>query len=117
MTVIIATLGLFGLASFISEQRTKEIGICKVYGASVQNITWMMLRSFLILVLIAIVLASVASWYFTDNWLESFVFRTPVKWSSYVLASLLTIVLTILTVGLHTIRAGRLNPADSLRNE
>ena len=117
LTVIIASLGLFGLASFISEQRTKEIGIRKVHGANVSDITWMMLRSFLVLVLIAIALASVASWYFADNWLESFVNRTPVKWSSFVLASLLTIILTILTVGVHTIRAGRLNPADSLRNE
>jgi putative ABC transport system permease protein len=117
LTVIIASLGLFGLASFISEQRTKEIGIRKVHGASVSNITWMMLRSFLVLVLIAIVVASAASYYFADNWLESFVHRTPVKWSSFVLASLLTVVLTILTVGIHTIRAGRLNPADSLRNE
>ncbi len=117
LTIIIASLGLFGLASFITEQRTKEIGIRKVHGANVNNIIWMMLRSFLVLVLIAIVLASVASWYFTDSWLESFVYRTPIKWSSFVLASLLTIVLTILTVGLHTIRAGRLNPADSLRSE
>jgi len=117
LTVIIASLGLFGLASFISEQRTKEIGIRKVHGANLSDITWMMLRSFLVLVLIAIVFASVASYFFTDNWLESFLHRTPIKWSSFVLASLLTIVLTILTVGIHTIRSGRLNPADSLRNE
>ena len=117
LTVIIASLGLFGLASFISEQRTKEIGIRKVHGANVSDITWMMLRSFLVLVLAAIVFASAISWYFADNWLESFVHRTPIKWGSFVLASLLTIVLTVLTVGTHTIRAGRLNPAESLRNE
>jgi putative ABC transport system permease protein len=117
LTVLIACLGLFGLSSFISELRTKEIGIRKIHGASVNRIIGIMLRSFLVLVAIAILIASVGSFYFTDRWLDSFVYRTDIQWMTFIMAGVLTIVITVLTVIYHTIKAARVNPAESLRDE
>jgi putative ABC transport system permease protein len=117
LTVLIACLGLFGLASFVTEQRTKEVGVRKVFGANVSDIVNLMLRSYLFLVGISIVIASTISYYFATKWLESFVYRVNIKWTTFLLAALLTILVTLVTVSLHTIRAGNLNPAKSLRNE
>jgi len=117
LTVVIACLGLFGLSSFVSELRIKEIGIRKVHGASVNSITGLMLGSFLSLVAIAIVIASAGSYFFAGQWLESFAYRADIRWISFVMAGLLTIAITILTVSFHTIRAAQVNPADSLRDE
>ena len=90
-----------------------KIGIRKVHGAEVNSIIAMMLRSFLILILISIVIASVASYFFAKDWLQSFVYRTDIRWVSFVLAAVITIVITIITVGLHTLRASSVNPAIS----
>ena len=117
LTLLIACLGLFGLASFVTEQRTKEVGVRKVFGANVSDIVNLMLRSYIFLVGISIIVASVISYYFATKWLESFVYRVNIKWTTFVLAALITILITIITVSLHTIRAGNLNPAKSLRNE
>jgi putative ABC transport system permease protein len=117
LTVLIACMGLFGLSSFVAELRTKEIGIRKVHGSSVAGIVGIMLRSYVFLILISIVLASVISWYFTNNWLEGFVNRTGISWVSFVLAGLLTIAITVITVSYHTIRSANVNPSDSLRDE
>jgi putative ABC transport system permease protein len=117
LTVLIACLGLFGLASFVTEQRTKEVGVRKVFGANVSDIVSLMLRSYLFLVGISILVASAVSYYFATKWLESFVYRTEIRWTTFLLAALITIVITLITVSLHTIRAGNLNPAESLRNE
>lgn len=117
LTVLIACLGLFGLASFVTEQRTKEVGVRKVFGADVSDIVGLMLRSYLFLVGISILFASVISYYFATRWLESFVYRADIKWTTFLLAALITILITLFTVSLHTIRAGNLNPAESLRNE
>ena len=117
LTVLIACLGLFGLASFVTEQRTKEVGIRKVFGAEVSNIVNMMLKSYLYLAGISILIASAISYYFAKKWLESFVYRVDIKWTTFLLAALVTILITLLTVSLHTIRTGNLNPAESLRNE
>lgn len=117
LTVIIACLGLFGLSSFISELRTKEIGIRKVHGAGVNSITGLMLGSFLILVAIAIVIASAGAYFFAGKWLESFVYRTEIQWVTFIWAAILTVIITILTVGFHTISASQVNPAESLRDE
>ncbi len=117
LTVLIACLGLFGLASFVAEQRTKEIGIRKVHGADANSIVSLLLKSFMVLILISIVAASAVSYFFAKDWLESFVHRTDIKWISFVLAAVVTIVITIITVGLHTLKASNINPADSLRYE
>ena len=110
-------VGLFGLASFVTEQRTKEVGVRKVFGADVSDIVNLMLRGYLFLVGISIIIASVISYYFATKWLESFVYRVNIKWTTFVLAAIITILITLITVCLHTIRAGNLNPAKSLRNE
>jgi putative ABC transport system permease protein len=117
LTAIIACLGLFGLASFVTEQRTKEVGVRKVFGAEVSDIVGLMLKSYLFLTGISIMIASAISYYFATRWLESFVYRVNIKWTTFVIAALITILITLITVSLHTIRAGNLNPAKSLRNE
>jgi putative ABC transport system permease protein len=117
LTVLIACLGLFGLASFVTEQRTKEVGVRKVFGANVSDIVRLMLRNYLFLAGVSILFASAISYYFATRWLESFVYRADIKWTTFLLAALVTILITIITVSLHTIRAGNLNPAESLRNE
>jgi len=117
LTVLIACLGLFGLASFVTEQRTKEVGVRKVFGAYISDIVSLMLRSYLLLVGISILVASGISYYFASRWLESFAYRVDIKLTTFLLAALATILITIVTVSLHTIRAGNLNPAESLRNE
>jgi putative ABC transport system permease protein len=93
------------------------VGVRKVFGAEVSNIVSMMLKSYLYLVGISILTASVISYYFATKWLESFVYRVDIKWTTFLLAALVTILITLVTVSLHTIRAGNLNPAESLRNE
>jgi putative ABC transport system permease protein len=117
LTVLIACLGLFGLSSFISELKTKEVGIRKVHGSSVQGIVSIMLKSYLVLIAISVVLAALVSWYFANDWLEGFVYRTRVNWLSFVLAGLLTLLITVITVSYHTIRSANVNPAESLRDE
>ncbi len=117
LTVLIACLGLFGLSSFVTELRTKEVGIRKVHGSSIGGIVGLMLRDYLVLIAISVVLASLASWYFANSWLEGFVFRTQIRWISFVLAGMLTMIITLLTVSYHTLRSANVNPAESLRDE
>ena len=117
LTVLIACLGLFGLSSFVAEMRTKEVGIRKVHGSSVAGIVGLMLKSYLILIAISVVIASVISWYFANDWLEGFVYRTSIRWISFVLAGLLTMLVTVVTVSFHTIRSANVNPSESLRDE
>ena len=117
LTIFIACLGLFGLASFTSELRTREVGLRKVHGAQVSAIVKLMLQSYLQLIQIAILMASSISWFLAENWLESFVYRTEIKWISFVLAGGLMLVITALTVSFHTLRSAHINPAESLRYE
>ena len=117
LTVLIACLGLFGLSSFVTEMRTKEVGIRKVHGSSVSGIVSLMLKNYLVLIVISIALASVISWYFANDWLEGFVYRTGISWVSFVLAGLLTLLITVIMVSYHTIRSANVNPAESLRDE
>ena len=81
------------------------------------GIVGLMLNNYLILIGISIVIASFASWYFANNWLEGFVYRTPIRWISFVLAGLLTMLITVVTVSYHTLRSANVNPAESLRDE
>ncbi len=119
LTIVIACLGLLGLASFTTEQRTKEIGIRKVVGANLQSIIYLVSKEFLVLILIAIVLAFPAAYYFMDNWLQSFSYKININNEvlTFLLSSLLAIVITLSTVGFHTIRAAISNPVNALRNE
>ena len=117
LTILIACLGLLGLASYTAENRTKEIGIRKVIGANVGNIVMMISKDFIILILISMIIAFPLAFYFMYNWLDIFAYKTDIKWLSFVIAALLTLGITLTTVSYHTIRAATRNPIKSLRAE
>jgi putative ABC transport system permease protein len=117
LAIFIACLGLFGLATFTAEQRTKEIGIRKVLGASVANITNLLSKDFLKLVLVAVVLASPIAYYLMDKWLQDFAYRIEISWWVFALAGVLAVLIAFLTVGYQSVRAALANPVKSLRTE
>ena len=115
--MIICSLGLYGLSSYMAESRLKEIGIRKVMGASVRQIVAMMSTEFVKLVLIAFVIAVPVAWYGMDKWLESFAYRIPVEWMVFVWAGVVAISIALITVSFESIQAAVGNPVKSLRNE
>jgi putative ABC transport system permease protein len=115
--IFIACLGLFGLASFTAEQRTKEIGIRKVLGASVAGITGLLAKDFLKLVIVSVVLASPVAYYFMQRWLADFAYRIDIHWWMFVAAALAAASIAFLTVGFQSVRAALANPVKSLRSE
>ena len=119
LTIVIACLGLLGLAAFTTEQRTKEIGVRKVIGASIQSLVIMVSKEFFVLVGVGMVLALPFSWYFTENWLQKFAYRIELKgeWFTFIVSALLAFLITFVTVGYHVIRAASANPVRSLRDE
>jgi putative ABC transport system permease protein len=117
ITIMIAALGLFGLAAFTIEQRTKEIGIRKILGASLSGIAALLSKDFLKLVLLAIVVASPVAWYFMHNWLQKFAYRVSIDFWVFGVAGLLAIVVALATIGYHALRAAVANPVESLRSE
>ena len=117
LAIFIACLGLFGLATFTVEARTKEIGVRKVLGASVASVVVLLSKDFLKLVGVAILIASPVAAYFLNKWLEDFAYRIDIAWWVYALAALLAASIAVLTVGYQSIRAGLMNPVDSLRSE
>ena len=117
ITIILAALGLFGLAAFTIEQRTKEIGIRKVLGASVVSINSLLSADFLKLVILSILIASPIAWYVMNNWLQSFAYRITIQWWIFAVAGLVAVLTSIITVSYHAIRAAIANPVDSLRSE
>ncbi|HOX82286.1 MAG TPA: ABC transporter permease, partial [Chryseolinea sp.] len=117
IAIFIACLGLLGLASFTAEQRTKEIGIRKVMGASVSSVSTMLSKEFMILVGISFVAASGLTWYFMSSWLSTFAYRIDMSIWVFALGGLLAASIALLTVSFHFIKAARLNPAISIRNE
>ena len=117
LAILIACLGLFGLASYMVEQRTREIGIRKVFGADEGVIIRLISRDFIILVLISIIIAIPAAYYFMSNWLENYVYRTNIGISIMAGAALMTIMLTFITISYKAYQASVLNPASSLKTE
>jgi putative ABC transport system permease protein len=117
IAIFISCMGLFGLAAFIAEQRTKEIGIRKVLGATVTDIVSMLSVDFVRLVVIAIVIASPVAYYFMHQWLQDFAYRVPMSWWIYALAGGGALLIALLTVSWQAIRAATANPVDSLRAE
>jgi putative ABC transport system permease protein len=117
LAIFIACLGLFGLASYMVEQRTKEIGIRKVFGASDSAILKLIAMDFLKLVGTGIVIAVPIAWYFMNNWLEQYVYRIHIGAALVVLAALLTIVITFITISYKAYQASILNPASSIKTE
>jgi len=117
LAILIACLGLFGLATFIAEQSTKEIGIRKVLGASVQGIVQMFVKDFVKLVTIALVIASPIAWWFMHKWLQQFVYRIDISWWVFILAAAVAFAIALLTISYQAIKAATANPVKSLRSE
>jgi len=117
IAILISCLGLFGLATFTAEQRTKEIGVRKVLGASVASIVTLLSKDFLKLVLIAIVIASPIAWYAMNEWLADFAYKIDISWWVFALAGGMAVGIALLTVSLQSARAAMNNPVDSLRSE
>ncbi len=117
LTIFVACLGLFGLATFTAERRTKEIGIRKVLGATNTTIVALLSKDFLRLVGVAFLIAAPVAWLTMNKWLQDFAYRTTIGWWIFVVAALLAIVITLLTIGFRALRAAMANPIDSLRSE
>lgn len=117
LTIFISCLGLFGLATYMAENRIKEIGVRKVLGASVTNITTLMSKDFVVLVLISLVIASPLAWYFMNRFLENYPYHDTISIWVFVLAGVVSIMIALLTVSYQSIKAALANPVKSLRTE
>jgi len=117
LAVFISCLGLFGLASFVAEQRTKEIGVRKVLGASVFNLWKMLSGDFVTLVIISCAIAIPIAWYFLHQWLQKYAYHTEISWWIFLLACIGAMTITLITVSYQAIKAALMNPVASLRSE
>ena len=117
LVIFIACMGLFGLSSYSAVQKTKEIGVRKLLGASVQSIVALLSQDFVKLILSSSVLALPLAYWATQRWLENYAFRVDVRWWMFLLPLLAVLVIALLTISFQTIRAALANPADSLRYE
>ncbi|TKK68270.1 FtsX-like permease family protein [Ilyomonas limi] len=117
LAILVACLGLFGLASFTTLQRTKEIGIRKVLGASVASILKLLFREFAVLLIVAFLIATPVAWLTTSNWLQGYAFRISLHWTYFVLPFVLIIVIALITVSFQSVKAAISNPVKSLRTE
>lgn len=117
LAILISCLGLFGLASFVAEQRTKEIGIRKVLGASVMNLWKMLSRDFVILVVLSCLIAIPIAYYFLHEWLQEYDYRTEISWWIFAVTGMAAVTITLLTVSYQAVKAGLMNPVKSLRSE
>jgi len=117
IAILLACLGLFGLSVYATQQRVKEIGIRKVLGATVTNITGLLSVKFLLLVGIAFVLASPIAWFMMNKWLQDFAYRVDISWWIFAVAGLSVLFITLVTVGFQAIKAALNNPVKSLRSE
>jgi len=115
--LIIACLGLFGLASFVAQRRQKEIGIRKVLGASISDIVIMLSKKFVVLILISVLIASPIAWYSMSKWLQDFAYRIDMNLIVFAIATGAALVIALLTVSFQAIRAASANPVNSLRDE
>jgi ABC-type antimicrobial peptide transport system permease subunit len=117
LAIMISCLGIFGLASFVAQQRVKEIGIRKVLGASVYSVWGLLSRDFVLLILIAFLMATPVAYYFLSNWLENYTYRTDMAWWIFALSGIGALLITLTTVSYQSIKAALANPVKSLRNE
>jgi ABC-type antimicrobial peptide transport system permease subunit len=117
LAIMISCLGLFGVASFVAEQRTKEIGVRKVLGATIANVWGMLSKDFVILICISFVIAMPFSYYFLNSWLEKFQYRTNISWWIFASTGLGTLLITLATVSFQAIKAAMMNPIKSLKSE
>jgi ABC-type antimicrobial peptide transport system permease subunit len=117
LAIFISCLGLFGMASFMAERRTKEIGVRKVMGASVFNLWKLLSRDFVVLVFISLLIAMPTAWYFMHNWLQNYQYRSEISWWIFAVAGAGILIITLLTVSFQSIKAALMNPVKSLRAE
>src|SRR6185436_16291588 len=117
LAIFVACLGLFGLAMFSTIQRTKEIGVRKVLGASVSNILLLISKDFVKLVLIASVIAFPVAWWVMNKWLQDFTYRVNIGWSVFAVAATAALLIALLTVSFQAVKAAIANPVKSLRTE
>jgi putative ABC transport system permease protein len=117
LAIVIACLGLFALSSFMAEQRSKEIGIRKVLGASVRGLTALMSKDFVKLVVISIVIASPLAWWGMNQWLNDFAYRVPIGWWVFAVAGGIAILIALFTVSFQSVKAATTNPVKSLKSE
>lgn len=117
LAIFISCLGLFGMASFVAEQRTKEIGIRKVLGASVANLWQLLSKEFVLLVFLSCIIAVPIAWYYLNNWLANYDYRITISWKVFVLAAVIALIITLATVSFQAIKAAMANPVKSLRTE
>jgi putative ABC transport system permease protein len=117
LTIFVACLGLFGLAKFTAEQRTKEIGIRKVLGATVPQVSAMLSKEFIKLILIACFIAFPLAWYAMNQWLQDFAYRINIGWYVFLIAGIVVLLVALFTVSFQAIKAALMNPVKSLRTE
>jgi ABC-type antimicrobial peptide transport system permease subunit len=117
LAIFISCLGLFGLAAYVAESRTKEIGVRKVLGASVANVTGLLSKDFIKLVIISIVVASPVAWYFMHNWLQDFSYRININWWIFFVAGTVAVFIATATISFHAIKTAIANPVKALRSE
>lgn len=117
LAIFISCLGLMGLAAYSTVQRTKEIGVRKVVGASVGNIVYLLSRDFLLLVCWAFVVAAPLSWFFVNGWLRSFAYRITTYWWIFILAGMVALAIALATISVQAFKAAVANPIKSLRSE
>ena len=117
MAIAISCMGLFAIVILIITQRTKEIGIRKVLGASINSIVFLVAKDFLILIMIAVVIASPIAWYSMNKWLQDFAYRINIQWWVFVMAGILAVIIAFVTISFQSIKAALANPVKSLRSE
>ena len=117
LAVFIACLGLFGLAAYTVERRTKEIGIRKVHGANTHQIVFLLTKDFIRCILIANIIAWPLAYYVMQKWLEDFAYRIEIGWVAFVLSALIALTIALLTISIQAIKASRTNPVETLRYE
>ena len=117
LAVIIAGLGLFGLSAFVIEQRTKEIGIRKVLGASVQNVLLLVSKEFLSLVVVAFIISVPVTFWAMSKWLQDYAYRINIAWWIFGLAGIIALLIAVITISFQAVKAAMANPVRSLRTE
>ena len=117
LAILLACLGLFALAAFTTIQRTKEIGIRKVLGANIVNITLLVAKQFLFLVIVAIAIATPLAWWAGSNWLQNFAYRADISWWIFAVSGTAAIIIALSAVSYHAVRAAMANPVKALRTE
>lgn len=117
LSIFISCLGLFGMATFMAEQRTKEIGVRKVLGATVFNLWGLLSRDFVLLVLISLIIATPGAYYFMHNWLQNYTYHAGLSWWIFAATAISTLLIALLTVSYQSIKAALANPAKSLKSE